>query len=150
MLYFNDLFNQFEYTQDVLTVQAGRWRPVMLRPVMLTDLIKHNTSLQYDRLRSPDVLINFINQFECTYKVLTVPARRWRPVMLTDSIKQYTILSYDRSRSPYTSLVRTGSLSLPFGQTPWKSSRQRQWIAPQRILSRPRLTIIIIIINRVF
>ena len=117
LLYYNDLFNQFEYTQDVLTVQAGRWRPVMLRPVMLTDLIKHNTSLHYDRLRSPDVLINFINQFKCTYKVLTVPARRWRPVMLTvtDSIKQYTILSYDRSRSPYTSLVRTGSLSLPFG-----------------------------------
>ena len=55
LLYFNDLFNQFEYLQDVLTVQAGRWRPVMLRPVMLTDLIKHSNSLQYDRLRSPDV-----------------------------------------------------------------------------------------------
>ena len=96
LLYFNDLFNQFEYNQDVLTVQAGRWRPVMLRPVMLTDLIKHNTSLQYDRLRSPDVLIHFVNQFVCTYKVLAVPARRWRPVMLTDLIKQYTIFSYNR------------------------------------------------------
>ena len=126
LLYFNDLFNQFEYLQDVLTVQAGRWRPVMLRPVMLTDLIKHKTRLQYDRLRSPDVLINFINQFECTYKLLTVPARRWLPVMLTDLIKQYTIFSYDRLRSPYTSLFQTGSLSLPFGQTPWKTLRQSQ------------------------
>ena len=108
LFYFNDLFDQFECTYEVLTVPARRWRPVMRRPVMLTDLIKQNTILSYDRSWSPDKLINLINQidqFECTYKVLTVPARRWRPVMrrlvmLTDLMKQYTIFSYDRSRSP--------------------------------------------------
>ena len=80
----------------------------MRRPVMLTDLIKQNTILSYDRSWSPDKLINLINQidlFECTYEAVTVPTRRWRPVMrrpvmLPDVIKQNTILSYDRSWSP--------------------------------------------------
>ena len=73
LCYFNDLFDQFECTFEVLTVPTCRWRPVMRRPVMLTDLIKKNTILSYDRSWSPDKLINLINQidqFECTYKVL--------------------------------------------------------------------------------
>ena len=80
----------------------------MRRPVMLTDLIEQNTILSYYPSRSPDQLVNLINQndqFECTNTILTVPACRWRPVMrrsvmLTDLIKHNTILPYNRSRSP--------------------------------------------------
>ena len=52
----NNLINQikFEFTYEVLTVPARRWRPVILRPVMLTEVIKHNTILSCDCSRSPD------------------------------------------------------------------------------------------------
>ena len=85
----------------------------MRRLVMLTDLMKQHvyyTILSYDRSRSPEKLINLINQidqFKCTYEVLTVPARRWRSVMrrlvmLADLIKHNIMLLYNRSRSPDT------------------------------------------------
>ena len=64
LCYFNDLIDQFECTYEVLTVPACRWRPVMRRPVMLTDLIKQNTILAYDRSRSPDKWINLINKID--------------------------------------------------------------------------------------